>query len=233
MKNFFVSLLAIGITASSIFAQSAFDKDAAPWHKKAVITCGMIKSPEALAKSEAISKNLNELASELETIAQKYKSNPPAEYKNDPLWASYFDDLADNLKVVKYFSDKQEYRVAGKNCSIFCQTILRMHKNNGTVELSDMLFSLNMQLKLTTDISNAGNAAGAKNNTDMVKEIMEHIAPKVKSLSDANLQALFVPVEKTVLDWLKAIDAGDAQAAKALYATFMPDFQKIFMVSMN
>lgn len=232
VKTFFASLFFLAATVTGFAQTSSFDKELTAWHKKAVITCGMIKSPEALSKTQNITKNLDEIGKELESLTQKYKSNPPAEYKNDPLWVSYFADLTDNLTVVKYYSDKQEYRVAGKNCSVFCQTILRMHKNNGTVDLADMLFSLNMQLKLTTDISNAGNTNGAKDNTDLVKKILEHAARKVKGSNNANLQALFAPVEKTTQDWLKAIETGDAQTAKSLYATFTPDFQKIFMASM-
>ncbi|MGB9745440.1 MAG: hypothetical protein ACPLXM_00720 [Bacteroidales bacterium] len=233
IRKLFVALLISTTTVFSFAQNNSFSKEMSAWHKKAVITCGMIKSPDAGSKSQVIDQNLNELSEGLGTITQKYLNNPPAEYKNDPLWTSYFDDLADNLTVVKYYANKQEYRVAGKNCSVFCQTILRMHKNNGTVELSDMLFSLNMQLKLTTDISNAGNTEGAKDNVELVKKIIEHAAKKVKSDNNANLQALFVPVVKTTQDWLKAIEAGDAKAAKTLYTSFTPDFQKIFMASME
>jgi hypothetical protein len=231
VKTLFASLFLLAASVTGFAQTSSFDKELTAWHKKAIMTCGMIRSPKA-PDAKVITKNIEETGKGLETLTQTYKNNPPAEYKNDPLWASYFDDLADNLTVVKYFSDKQEYRVASKNCSVFCQTILRMHKNNGTVDLSDMLFSLNMQLKLTTDISNAGNVEGAKDNIEMVNKIMEHASKKVKGFNDANLQALFVPVEKTVQDWIKAIEAGDAKTAKTLYASFTPDFQKIFMASM-
>jgi len=232
VKTFFASLILLAATVTGFSQNSSFDKELSAWHKKAVMTCGMIKSPEVSTKSEAISKNLDEISKELDALTQKYKANPPAEYKNDTLWISYFDDLADNLIVVKNFSDKKEYRVAGKNCSVYCQTILRMHKNNGTVDITDMLFSLNMQLKLTTDISNAGNTTGTKDNIDLVKKILEHATKKVKNSGDTNLQTLFVPIEKTTQDWLTAIESGDAKTAKTLYAAFMPDFQKIFMASM-
>lgn len=232
VKTLFASLFFLAATVTGFAQTSSFDKELTAWHKKAVITCGMIRSPKA-PEAQVVTKNLDEIGKELETLTLKYKNNPPAEYKNDPLWESYFVDLADNLTVVKYYANKQEYRVAGKNCPVFCQTILRMHKNNGTIELSDMLFSLNMQLKLTTDISNAGNAEGAKDNIELVKKIIEHAGKKVKSSNDANIQALLIPVEKKVQDWLKAIENGDAATAKTLYASFMPDFQKMFMASIK
>lgn len=225
-------LIILAIAGISANAQNNFAKDLSVWHKKAVMTCGMIKSPEALSKAQNITKNLDELSSGLKELTKKYLNNPPTEYKNDPLWASYFTDLTDNLTVVKHFATKQEYRVASKNCSVFCKTILRMHKNNATIELTDMLFSLNMQLKLTTDMSNAGNVESAKNNIALVNKIIEHASKKVTGSKDANLQALFVPVEKTAKNWIKAIETGDAATAKTLYASFIPDFKKIFMASM-
>ena len=230
-KTLFASLFLLAASVTGFAQTSSFDKELTAWHKKAVMACGMIRSPKA-PDAQVIAKNLDEIGKGLDAMTKTYKTNPPAEYKNDPLWASYFDDLTDNLTVVKYYADKQEYRVAGKNCSVFCQTILRMHKNNGTVDLADMLFSLNMQLKLTTDISNAGNAKGAKDNTDMVKKIIEHASMKVKN-SGEDIQSLFVPVEKTTQDWLKAIETGDAALTKTLYASFTPDFQKLFMASMK
>lgn len=232
LRTFVASLLILAATLNGVAQTNSFEKELTAWHKKAAMTCGMIKGTDALAKSSVISKNLEELGQGLEALTQKYKSNPPAEYKNDPLWQSYFADFADNLTVVNHFANKQEYRIASKSCSVFCQTVLRMHKNNGTADLADMLFSLNMQLKLTTDISNTGNAKGAKENTDLVKKIMEHASMKVKNYN-ADIQALFVPVDKTVQEWLKAVEVGNATSVKALYTSFTPDFQKLFMSSMQ
>ena len=228
---FAVSTIISAADSGAASVKSTFADESALWHKNAVITCGMIKSPKAPDVQE-VAKRLADLSVSLDNLTQKYKSNPPANYKNDPLWGSYFDDLADNLAVIKYFSEKQEYRIAAKNCSVFCQTFLRMHKNNETVDLTDMLFSLNMQLKLTTDISNTGNAEGAMENIALINKIMDHVSKKVKTSNDTNLQKLFLPVEKTTQDWLKAIEQSDPKTAKSLYASFMPDFQKIFMASL-
>lgn len=230
MKKLIVSLFVVSVMTTSIFAQSTFDKEASAWHKEAIMICGALKSPKTIDTAK-LAKDFVKVTADLENLTTKYKTNPPAEYKNDPLWPNYFDDLADNLAVVKYFAEKQQYRIASKNCSVYCQTYLRMHKNNGTVDLTDMLFSLNMQMKLTTDISNAGNAKGAKENIEMVKKILEHASMKVKN-ANADIQTLFSPVEKTTQDWLKAIETGDAKTAKELYTSFTPLFRKIFMASM-
>ena len=232
LKTLFISLVFLAAATMNYAQESTFKKEVTAWHKKAVITCGMIKSPEALTKNNQIAKNLEEMVSELDALTNKYKTNPPAEYKNDPLWASYFEDLADNLTVVNYFTKNQQFRVASKTCSVFCQTILRMHKNNGTIEVSDMLFSLNMQLKLTTDISNTGNANGARNTLEMVKDIMQHLSQKIKGSTDKTMEAMYAPVETVTQNWLNAIEKGDAKLAKELYASFLPQFQKMFMASM-
>ncbi|MGQ9799622.1 MAG: hypothetical protein ACUVRG_10120 [Ignavibacterium sp.] len=144
MKKLFVVLFAVVLT-SSMFAQSVFDKDASGFHKKAVMVCGSMKiqSPDAQKVTEAI----NSAAAELEMLIQKYKNNPPAEYKNDPLWSSYFDDFVDNLTLVKTFADQKNYKIASKYSNTFCQIFGRMHRNNGTVDLTDALFTLNMQMK--------------------------------------------------------------------------------------
>ncbi|OIP83513.1 MAG: hypothetical protein AUK44_05040 [Porphyromonadaceae bacterium CG2_30_38_12] len=231
-KTFIASLFILAATISLSAQSNNFEKELSAWHKKAAITCGMIKSPEAAAKATVISQNLVELGTGLDLLAKNYKTNPHAAYKNDPLWASYFVDFADNLTVVNNFAGKQEYRVAAKNCSVFCQTVLRMHKNNGTVDLADMLFSFNMQLKLTTDMTNAGNFEMAKENLVMVKKIMEHASMKLKT-SSAAIQAMYIPVEKNTQDWMMALEKGDAAAVKAQYVAFTPNFQKIFMASMD
>lgn len=230
MKNLLISLFVVSAMTTSIFAQTNFTSESAAWHKKAIIICGTLKAPNTIDTAK-LAKDFVQLTSDLESLTTNYKTNPPAEYKNDPLWANYFVDLADNLTVVKYFAEQQQYRIAAKNCSMFCQTFLKMHKNNGTVDLTDMLFSLNMQMKLTTDISNTGNAEGAKKNIELVNKILNHATMKVKK-SNADLQTMFIPVEKTAKDWIKAIENGDAKTAKELYGSFAPIFRKLFISSL-
>jgi hypothetical protein len=224
------AVLLVG-TATGVARADEFDGELTAWKKKAVLTCAMIRDPKA-SDAPVVARNLDELGSALEVLARRYRAAPPAAYGKDPLWASYFDDLTDNLTVVKYFTGRRQYRVASKNCNVFCQTILRMHKNNGTPVLSDMLFSLNMQLRLITDMANAGNADGARDNAEVVKEILEHAAGAAKGSEDAKLQALFAPVEKATQAWLEAIEAGDARAAKVAYGSFVPEYQKIYVASM-
>jgi Na+-transporting methylmalonyl-CoA/oxaloacetate decarboxylase gamma subunit len=57
MKKLFISLLVVGLTATSNFAQSAFDKDASGFHKKAVMVCGTMKAqaPDAQQVANVLS----------------------------------------------------------------------------------------------------------------------------------------------------------------------------------
>lgn len=228
MKKFYIILTGLMILTSSMFAQSVFDKDASVFHKKAVMVCGTMK---AVSPTEQQVNNVIAAADEeLKALTEKYKNNPPAEYKNDPLWSSYFDDFADNLTLVKTLAAQKDYKIAAKYCNTFCQIFGRMHKNNGTVDLTDMLFSLNMQMKLTTDMVNAGNIASAKENIGMIKKILEQTSIKVKNTE--NFESLFAPINKTANDWIKAIENGDAKSANTLYALFSADFPKPFIASM-
>ena len=227
-KKLFAMLFVFGFMATSMFAQSTFDKEASGFHKKAVMVCGTMKA--AAPTEEHVSNVISAAATELETLTQKYKNNPPAEYKNDPLWSSYFDDFADNLTLVKTLAAQKDYKIAAKYCSTFCQIFGRMHRNNGTVDLTDMLFALNMQMKLTTDMANAGNIKLAKENGVMIKKMLEQTTEKVKHTE--NFEPQFASINKTAIEWIKAIESNDAKAANSLYTTFSADFSKPFIASM-
>jgi hypothetical protein len=228
MKKLSAIFLTIALITTSIFAQSSFDKEASGFHKKAVMVCGTMKA--ASPTEQQVTNVISAADEELKALTQKYKNNPPAEYKNDPLWSSYFDDFADNLTLVKTLAAQKDYKIAAKYCSTFCQIFGRMHRNNGTVDLTDMLFALNMQMKLTTDMANAGNMKLAKENGAMIKKMLEQTTEKVKHTE--NFEAQFASINKTATDWIKAIESGDAKAANSLYTTFSADFPKPFIASM-
>jgi len=228
MEKISLLLFVFGLIATSMFAQSTFDKDASAFHKKAVMTCGTMKA--AAPTEEQVSNVISAAATELEALTQKYKNNPPVEYKNDPLWSSYFDDFADNLTLVKTLAAQKDYKIAAKYCSTFCQIFGRMHRNNGTVDLTDMLFALNMQMKLTTDMTNAGNTTLAIESIGMIKKILDQISNKIKNAE--NLEPLFRPIAKTAKDWLKAIENSDVKSANTFYLSFSADFPKLFIGSM-
>ncbi len=147
------------------------------------------------------------------------------------MWKSYFEDWADNLTLVKTFADQKNYKLVSKYCNTFCQIFVRMHKNDGTTDLTDLLFTLNMQLKLTTDISNAGNVKGVKENIGMLKNMLKNTSAKVKSSNNKNIEEMYSPLYKTAQSLIKALEDSDSQKANSLYSSFMKDFPKLFMAS--
>lgn len=228
MKKLYAIFFAIAILASSMFAQSVFDKEASGFHKKAVMVCGTMKA-EAPTEQQ-VNNVISAAEEELKALTEKYKNNPPAEYKNDPLWSSYFDDFADNLTLVKTLAAQKDYKIAAKYCNTFCQIFGRMHRNNGTVDLTDILFSLNMQMKLSTDMANAGNLKSAKENIGMIKKLLEQSSNKIKNAE--NLEPLFSPLNKMANEWLNAIEKDDVKSANELYKKFSVDFPKLFIATM-
>ena len=139
-KKFFFVLFLFA-TSSFVFAQTkSFDEEIAPWRKKAVMTCGMLRNMDNFDQQKFI-KNLDELEAELKVITEKYLNNPPAEYAKDPQWKTYLEDLMDNTNVIRERVEKKQYRLAQKYCPFYCMTFVKMHINNGRTDLTDVMFS--------------------------------------------------------------------------------------------
>ena len=228
LKIYFSLLLFV--TSSFAFAQSnSFDKEIAPWHKKATMQCGMLKANPVNA--EQILKNLSELESELKVLSNKYLDNPPQEYAKDVNWKSYFQTLSENIVVVRERVEKKQFAQASIYCSNFCKSFGQMHKINGTSDLTDVVFSWRMEVKNTNDMFIAGNANGVKENLLMVEHIYQHFITQKSKRNDKNINDIFKPLEDTYLLWLKAIKAGDKEKMNTSFKKFMDDFAKPYMAS--
>ena len=105
-KKFLFVLFVLTISSFAFAQSNSFDKEAASWHKKAVITCGMLRDMKTFDPQKMLN-NLAELSSELKVLQNKYADNPPSEYANDPLWKTYFEDLEDNIAIVKERVEKK------------------------------------------------------------------------------------------------------------------------------
>ena len=231
MKHFtlfiilFVSTMFI---SSTVFSQeSPFDKEVKPWHKKATITCGMLRDIKTFDPQKMLS-NLSELDNQLKVLSEKYLNNPPKEYTADPLWKTYFEDLADNIRIVRERVERKEYRLAQKYCGQFCMTFGKMHKTNGRVTLTDMLFSLRMEVKNAQDMVNADNLQGAKTHVATLAKLHENI---LRQLGEPNNAAL-TEVQKPLMDaydhWTTAVNAGDSKKAEGMFTAFMNEFPKLY-----
>ena len=231
MKKFtvFLSLLvALLLSANWIFAQeNAFDQEVKPWHKKATMTCGMMRDLKTFEPQKMLS-SLAELETELKALSEKYLDNPPIEYSADPLWKSYFEDLADNIRIVRERVERKEYRLAQKYCGQFCVTFGKLHRTNGRVTLTDLLFSLRMEVKNAMDMVNAGNLQGAKSQVSALAKLHENIQHQLGQPNHAALAELQKPLMEAYDQWIAAVNAGDAKAAEGAFTTFMNEFPKLY-----
>lgn len=218
--------------SASYAQQSAFDKDANPWHKKAIITCGMLRNLETLDQNRMLA-NLQELNTELDQLSAKYVSNPPQEYANDPLWKTYFEDLADNIAVVQERIEKKQYRLAQKYCGNFCVIFGKLHRTNGTTDLTDFMFAWRMEIKNAMDMVNAGNMAGAQRHLLAVKslaaQVREHAAKHQDPAFAGQLETLFTAATQ----WSEGIENADRKAANEQFAKFMTEFPRIYLATLS
>lgn len=213
-----------------LFSQSAFDKEAAVFHKKAIKICSYVKSPSPnLQHADALVADAN---AALIALTQKYQTNPPSEYAGDPLWASYFNDWADNMLLVNTFVTRQDFPLVAKYCNTFCRIFVRMHENNGRVDLTDRLFMLNLALKAGTDMTNAGQIETVQRKVQDIQQNSHKIRDIIKNSDNKTLQQNFIPVDTATKNWLKAIHDKNQVWAKTVFGTFSSDFGKLFLSSL-
>lgn len=220
---FVLSLFAI---SSFAFAQvKSFDEEIAPWHKKAVITCGMLKNMDSFDQGKFI-KNLDALEAELKVISEKYLNNSPVEYAKDPQWKTYLEDLMDNTNVIRERIEKKEYRLAQKYCPFYCMTFGKMHRNNGRTDLTDVMFMWRAEVKNAMDMFAAGNVKAAKNHLEMVDRVYSKVKSYQQKKNEAKFNELFTPVEEIVKVWREGIANNNVEQAKTNFDKFMNEFGK-------
>ena len=227
-KYLAVSVAMVFALVSFVQAQeSSFEKEAAPWHKKAIMTCGMLRDMKTFDEQKML-KNLDELSTELNALQTKYAENAPQEYANDPLWKTYFEDLADNIAVVKERVEKKQYRLVQNYCGNFCRIFGRMHKNNGLIDLTDMMFSLRAEIRGSMDMFNAQNYKGAKESLNLIKNLLNKVADKAKARNSKEFDALFEPLKSSAESWIDAIDKENKQVVVESFNNFMSAFPKSY-----
>ena len=212
--------------------QSAFDKDAAPWHKKAIITCGMLKNLETFNQNQMLT-NLKEMKTELQELSSKYLNNPPKEYANDPLWKTYFEDLADNIAIVQERVEKKQYRLAQKYCGSFCVIFGKLHRNNGTADLTDVMFAWRMEIRNTMEMVNAGNTAGAQKHLSAVQALATQVTEHAAEHSDPAFAKLLEALITVATQWSDGVEKADRKASSEEFAKFMTEFPKIYLVTLK
>jgi hypothetical protein len=231
MKHLSLSIIlfvsSLFISSATFSQESSFDQEVKPWHKKATVTCGMLRDMKTFDPQKMLG-NLSELENELKPISEQYINNPPKEYAADPLWKTYFEDLADNIRIVRERVERKEYRLAQKYCGQFCMTFGKMHRTNGRVTLTDMLFSLRMEVKNAMDMVNAGNMQGAKTHVGTLAKLHESIQPQLGHSNNAKFSQLQKPLMDAYDQWVAAVNDGDTKKADGAFITFMNEFPMLY-----
>ncbi|MEK7704207.1 MAG: TolC family protein [Myxococcota bacterium] len=165
---------------------------------------------------------------ELGALSSRYREAPPPAYAADPLWKSYFEDLADIVGIVRERVRAKAYRLAQRSCGQICMTFGRMHRTNGLVALTDLLFSLRMEVKHTQDMVNAGNVAGARAEVLRIGALREAVSKRLGQPSTAALGELAKPLSDAYEQWVRTVDAGNAKETKTSFGVFMQAFPKLY-----
>ena len=229
-KIFFV--LIVLMFSSFTFAQTnSFDKDVAPWHKKAVMTCGMLRNLQTFDQQKMLN-NLSELSAELNTLQEKYADNAPSEYAKDPLWKNYFEDLADNIVIVKERVEKKQYRLVSNYCGNFCRIFGRMHKNNGTTDLTDVMFGLRGELRMAMDMFNAKNIKGTKESLSTIKNFLTKVDMKAKAFNNKSYDEAYAPLKSSVEKWIEAVEKNESKSVIENFNMFMNEFPKSYKITL-
>lgn len=220
------------LLSSFTFSQTnSFDKDAVSWHKKAVMTCGMLRDMQSFDQQKMLN-NLIELSDELKTLQEKYADNPSSEYANDPLWKTYFEDLADNISIVKERVEKKQFRLVSNYCGNFCRIFGRMHKNNGTTDLTDVMFSLRAEIRMAMDMFNAKNIKGAKESLPMIKTILNKVDMKAKTFNNKNYDEAYNPLKSIVQNWIEAVEKDELKSVLENFNLFTNEFPKSYRLTL-
>ena len=224
-----ITLFFAAATVTGFAQTSRFDKEITPWHKLATMQCGMLKANPVNAVQ--ILNKLGELQSELKVLSGKYLEHPPAEYANDPNWKSYFMTFAENLVVVKERVERKQFAQASLYCPNFCMFFGKMHKINGTTDLTDLVFAWRMEIKNTSDMVNTGNTAGANQNVSIVEGIYQKLIAMKSSKNDNSLNELFKPLDAAYAAWLKAMKGADKAGMNVALNSFMDGFAKPYLAT--
>jgi len=228
--NLFPGVFAMLLSGVALAQESGFEGESHQWHKKAAQTCGMMKDMKTL-DPQKMSATLAEVDKEWAAIVEKYINHPPKQYASDPLWKTYFEDLSDNISIVRERVEKKQYWLAQKHCAQICMIFSRMHQTNGVTTLTDTLLGLRISLKSTQDMMNGDNIQGAKASLIAIGKLHDGLVQQLNSPANVKFGDLQKPVMTAYDEWVTAVIAGDAKMAESALMKFVNVFPKLVMAS--
>ncbi len=228
----FIVLIMVAFFSSQSFAQSNFEKDFTAFHKKAIMTCGLIKKPEMHSKSEML-QGLKEFRTQLSELQKKYADNPPEDYSTDPLWKSYFMGFNDIIDALQTRVEKGNFKVAAMNCSRFCMLFDKIHTINGKLSLTDMMFRWMSQVTMTQNMVNAANYPDAVKNLKKVREIHKKVIEFKKTVKKSDeFNKAFGNIDDLYSKWFDALENQNYESATETFKKFTAAFGKVFLMSL-
>ncbi len=231
MKKLIIALLFVfGVSSLTLQAQNNFAKDMRSLHIHSVNTCGLIKAKEH--NQSQILKALSNLKGEYASVQAKYAKNPPAAYAKDAAFGMYFVEFQDVIDALSARVAKKDYKRATLNCARICMTFNKMHMINGQLDITDMMFSWNMQLMFTTNMLKVENYKGAGMHLKMVEMLYQKVnALKTKKNSTAFNQD-FAVIDTLYQNWLDNVNAKNYPDAFKAFGEFSAAFPKVFKKSL-
>ncbi len=220
----FVTLMA----AAALFAaEPTFEQEMGAWHKKAIQVCGAMKKEPV--DEMLIARDAAALVPEIAALLAKYRAAVPSAYAKDPNWPAYLVALNEYAAVIRERVEKKQYREALVFCPSICMTFGKMHKINGTIDLTDLMFAWRMEMHATTDMLVVGNRAGIEENLKVVEGLYHKILAFKKKKNDPTFNDLFKPADDAYAVWRKEIQDGDPQRAVAAFKSFFVQFSKPYL----
>ncbi|MCD6090259.1 MAG: hypothetical protein J7J72_02050 [Bacteroidales bacterium] len=231
MKKLIIAFLFVfGVSSLTLQAQTNFEKDMTNLHIHSINACGLIKAKEH--NQNQILKVLSGLKAEYASAQTKYAKNPPSAYAKDAAFGMYFVEFQDVIDALSARVAKNDYKRATLNCARICMTFNKMHMINGQLDLTDMMFSWNMQLMFTTNMLKVENYKGANMHLKMVEMLYQKVNALRNKKNSAAFNQDFVAIDALYHTWLDNVNTKTYPEAFKAFEEFAATFPKVFKKSL-
>jgi len=232
LKQFFAVFFVITVFMVPCFSQEkTFDSELSTLRKSIISMCAQLQAGQPKESQEQLLKEIDTIISEWEAITAVYKNTPPKEYAKDPAWKSYFDEALDNFQIMRQKTGMNNYKRAMYFCGQNCGLFVKIHQVNERITLTDKLFILRQNVRLSVAMAKAENWDGAQ-------KIMKECAVQLKGIKKINNSSIVSKVEyKADISQIEQIYSNmreiiakmDAQGIDKQLKLFMGEFGKIYL----
>ncbi len=208
-----------------------FKKEIVDYRKATIKMCAQLQAGKPAESKEQLLKEINALDKKWNEITKNFIDNPPDEYKKDPQWKSYFQQVKENNSVVKSFVEKEKYKSAVRFCGMSCRLFVSMDETNGIKTLAGKLFLLRDVIRNIKSMLDAENITDAKMKAEQLKKITDDIKQnEFKDTKDEKQKNLI----KTAENFYNQIKSKDILKEKVneVYDNFLKAFNPVYFDSL-